>query len=175
MKTISILKKLITFYFYLCLIGFLILFLGLSFRFFSGRPNLFFQDEPITLNFMDNFDLGTLSPGYFMITIAIGAYIGFQFIKALYLFKKSLNDLSQGKYFTELVTTNFKKIGKAFLICGFSFWGFKIILRIALLNDIKLGIDNTLVLLSILGLFFLFLSEAFSKARETKQENDLTI
>jgi hypothetical protein len=43
------------------------------------------------------------------------------------------------------------------------------------MNDIRIGIDNTLVLLSFMGLFFMFLSEVFAKARKTEQENNLTI
>ena len=167
MKTIVILKKLINFYYYLSLLGFIFLIIV--------TPILYFKGVKLPITSMEDFNVSNLSTGKFICIYLISATIYFYFFKAIHLFKNSLKDLSVGKYFSELVTNNFKRMGTAFLICGFSFSGFKIILRLALLSDLRFGIDNSLVLLSILGLFFLFLSEVFANARATKQENDLTI
>ncbi|TWO33853.1 DUF2975 domain-containing protein [Seonamhaeicola sediminis] len=175
MKTITILKKIITAYYYLAIFGFLFLTIGFPII-FSIKKNKVSLEEPIELNFMDmNIDVSNMGLGAFIAIIVIGAIILFPFLKGIYLFKKSLHDLSNGNYFSDLVVTNFKKIGVCFLIFGFGQWIFKIAVQLIFVNDLKLGIDNTLFLSSILGLFFLFLSEAFAKAKETKQENDLTI
>ena len=167
MNTINILKKLIILYYYLTILGILFIIVG--------SPIMYYKGIELPINSMENFNVSNLSAGKFISIYIAAIFIYFQFLKALHLFKNSLKDLTVGKYFSELVTNNFKRMGTAFLICGFSFSGFKIILRLALLSDLKLGVDNTLFLLSILGLFFLFLSEVFAKARVTKQENDLTI
>ncbi|WP_282134709.1 DUF2975 domain-containing protein [Seonamhaeicola maritimus] len=175
MKAISVLKKIITFYYYFAILGFLFLTIGFPII-YSIKKNKVSLGEPIELNFMDmKIDCSEMNLGAFITVIFIGAIILFQFLKGIHLFKKSINDLSNGNYFSELVITNFKKIGQCFLIFGFGQWLFKIVAQLIFANDLNLGIDNTLFLSSIFGLFFLFLSEAFAKARETKKENDLTI
>lgn len=96
-------------------------------------------------------------------------------MKTINTLKKCLPDLSNGNYFSDLVIRNFKIIGKLFLICGIGAWLSKIVLRLAFMSDVRIGIDNILVLLTIMGLFFMFLSEVFAKAKKTEQENELTI
>jgi len=167
MKTISALRKLINFYFYLLTLGFIIVTIIL--------PVLFYQDKVDKLTIFDELDFSNLHLGEFLIIMFFVAIIYFQFIKAIYLLKKCLNDLSNGKYFSELVITNFNKIGKLFLFCGIGFSVLKFVLRILLLNDIKIGLDNSLIFSIIVGLFFMFLSEAFKKAGNLEEENELTI
>ena len=167
MKTIDILKKLITIYFYLQVLGFVVLAIVVPILFSLGKFN--------TLEFLDNHDISNLSFGRFMSMLLVALILAYQYVKAIYLLKNSLSDLSNGNYFSELVINNFKIIGKLFLICGVGAWLYKIVLRLAFMSDVRIGIDNILVLLTIMGLFFMFLSEVFAKARKTEQENDLTI
>lgn len=167
MKILAILKKLITFYFYITLLGFLFLLIGV--------PIMYYKEFALPITSMQDYNVSNLSTGKFIAIYIVTGLIFFQFLKALYLFNNSLKDLSTGKYFSELVIDNFKKMGAAFLICGVSFWLFEVILRFTLINDLRIGVHDGFLLLSILGLFFLFLSEVFAKARITKQENDLTI
>ncbi len=175
MKTISILKKIITVYYYFAVFGFLFLTIGFPII-FGIKKNEVSLEEPLELTLMDmKIDGSEMSLGAFIIMVIIAAIILFQFLRGIHLFKKSLQDLSNGNYFSALVVNNFKKIGQCFLLFGFGQWLFKIVVQLIVTNDLNLGIDNTLFLSSILGLFFLFLSEAFGKARVTKQENDLTI
>ncbi|NMH87424.1 DUF2975 domain-containing protein [Flavivirga algicola] len=167
MKTISTLKKLIDFYFYFLALGFIIWIIVIPIMFKTGKFN--------TLDFLDDHDISNLSFGRFMMMILVGAILYYYFLKAIYLLKKSLNDLCNGNYFSELVISNFNEIGKSFLICGIGAAVFKFILRLVFLSDIKLGIDNFLIISIIIGLFFMFLSEVFIKARKAQQENNLTI
>lgn len=175
MNTISVLKKIITIYYYFAIFGFLVVTIGfpIVFGIKKNKANL---EEPLNLSLFDmTLDGSEMSLGAFITIMIIAGIILFQFLKGIHLFKKSLQDLSNGNYFSELVVSNFNKIGQCFLIFGFGQWLFKIVVQLIVSNDLNLGIDNTLILSSIFGLFFLFLSEVFAKARETKQENDLTI
>jgi len=74
---------------------------------------------------MEDFDVSILSTGNFICIYLISGVIYFYFFKAILLFKNSLKDLSTRKYFSELVTHNFKRMGPVFLICGVSFLGLK--------------------------------------------------
>ncbi|WP_438976621.1 DUF2975 domain-containing protein [Polaribacter sp.] len=167
MATISILKKLINFYFYFLVL----IFIGIAIL----LPILYKKGEDFGLNLIDGYDFSTLSFGEFLTVILICLGICYLYIRAVYLIKKCLNSLSNGDYFSKLTTHNFNKAGKLFIISGISFSVFKFILRLVLLNDVKVGLNNTLILSLIIGLFFMFLSEVFTQARETKKENDLTI
>jgi hypothetical protein len=122
-----------------------------------------------------NVDFSQLSYSKIMIVIGVITALYFVYIKAIYLLKNSLDDLSSGNYFSLLVINNFNKIGKLFLIsCVVEFVG-RIVLRVLLEKKIGIELDSSVFLFLIMGLFFLFLSEVFAKARGFKQENDLTI
>ena len=166
MKTLETLKKLINFYYY---------FLVLGFVFFTLLPILFWFGKIKSLDLIKGYDFNNLNLLELFVITFVLICIYFFFVKAIYLLKGTLKDLSEGNYFSELVINNFKIIGKYVLISGISFSVFRFILRLILLSDIKIGIDNTLIISIIIGLFFMFLSEAFAKARQVKQENDLTI
>lgn len=167
MKTLPILKKLINIYFYILVLGLIMLFIVVPIQFSKGKFT--------TLDFLDNYDISNMNFGKFLAMLLIAGILYFQFVKAIYLLKNSLKDLSRGNYFSETVIDNFKKTGTLFLTCGIGIWFYKFVLRLILISDIRIGIDNTLMLLSIIGLFFMFLSEAFAKARNTEEENKLTI
>jgi hypothetical protein len=168
MKTINILKKLIAIYYYLMIIGFVGAIISL--------PLLLFTNKSYEIAFLGNeVDLGLLPLYKSLITLLLVGTLYFLFFRAVRLIKRSLKDLSEGNYFSILVISNFKKIGILFLICGFGSAVVKLVLGILLANILKLGIDSSWVIFIIMGLFFLFLGEVFSKAGALKQENDLTI
>ncbi|WP_345166421.1 DUF2975 domain-containing protein [Algibacter aquimarinus] len=166
MKTLKTLKKLIKFYYYFLLTGFII---------FIILPILFTNGMVKSFNLVEGYDFNRLELFEFSLIILVLVCIYYLFVRAIYLLKSTLKDLSEGNYFSELVITNFKTIGKLILACGISFSLYRFILRLLLLSEIKPGIDNGLIVSIILGLFFMFLSEVFAKARKTKEENDLTI
>ncbi|MHB0753882.1 DUF2975 domain-containing protein [Polaribacter sp. M15] len=167
MKTIATLNKLIHIYYYLLLIIFVIT--------VAVLPILFGLGKIKSLDLNGEYDVANLSLPQFAMIIFFNATIFILFLKAIFLLKNTLTDLTNGNFFTELVIQNFKKIGKLILITGISYSVLNFILRIIILNDIKLGINNSLIVSILIGLFFMFLSEVFAKARKTKQENDLTI
>lgn len=169
MKTISIVKKLINVYYYLMLISLIASVIGIG-TFFITRNS---EMNPKILGI--HVDFNQLTYSKIMIVIAIIVVLYYVYIKAINLLRKSLGDLSSGNYFSELVINNFNKIGKLFLIsCMIEFFG-KIVFGILLKQKFTLGLDSSIFLFLIMGLFFLFLSEVFAKAKKIEEENDLTI
>jgi hypothetical protein len=168
MKTINILKKLITIYYYLMIIGFVGAIISL--------PVLLFTNQSYEITFLGSkVDLGVLPLYKSLITLLLVGTLYYLFFRGVRLIKLSLNDLSEGNYFSLLVISNFKKIGTLFLICGFGSAVVKLVLGFLLVSILKVGVDTSWVIFIIIGLFFLFLSEVFSKAGELRRENDLTI
>ncbi|MFH6767550.1 DUF2975 domain-containing protein [Gaetbulibacter aquiaggeris] len=168
MKTINILKKLITIYYYLMIIGFVGAIISL--------PLLLFTNQSYEITFLGSkVDLGVLPLHKSLITLILVGTLYYLFFRAVRLIKLSLKDLSEGNYFSILVILSFKKIGTLFLICGFGSAIVKLVLGFLLANILKVGVDTSWVIFIIMGLFFLFLSEVFSKAGELRRENDLTI
>lgn len=167
MKSISTLNKLIHIYYYLLIVLFLFTVIVLPILFGLGKIN--------SLNVNGEYDVADLSLIHFLMIIFFNAAIFVLFLKAIFLLKNTLPDLTSGNFFSELVIQNFKKIGKLILITGVSYSVLNFFLRIIILSDVKLGINNSLIVSILIGLFFMFLSEVFAKANETKQENDLTI
>jgi hypothetical protein len=97
-------------------------------------------------------------------------------IAALYFFRKVLNHFIRVKIFEGTVITSFKKTGNLLIISGL------ISLIISIIGEMyfneKVSISfvlNQNIVTICLGLFFLVLSEIFKIAKNTKQENDLTI
>ena len=167
MKTIEVLRRLINIYYYLLLfvlVG-IIIFILIMIQ----------QGETIDLKIVEGYDSSSLSIQNLMIITVVPIAIYILFVRAIYLLKGTLKDLSEGNYFSELITKNFKMIGKLILICGVCYAVFKFVTRLLLLRDIRLGIDFSLITPIIIGLFFMFLREVITKARLTEQENNLTI
>ena len=167
MKTIEVLRKLINIYYYLLLfvlVG-IVIFIPIKIQ----------QGEAMDLKMIEDYDTSSLStPSLIAIVLVLtGIYI--LFVRAVYLLKGTLKDLSEGNYFSELIIKNFKMIGKLIIICGVSYAVFKFVTRLVLLSDVRLGIDFSLLTPIVIGLFFMFLSKAFEKARLAEQENNLTI
>jgi len=160
MKTISTFKKAINFYFYLLILIFFVLAFVI--------PIQYANDTDTPINFIERVDIFSINLLGFLVLF-------FLYIRAVYLIKNCLNDLSNGDYFSKKVTLNFKKAGKLFIISGIGVLVFKFVLRLTFVGDIWLGIDHAFMLSLVLGLFLMFLSEVFTKARKTQEENDLTI
>ena len=95
---------------------------------------------------------------------------------ALYFFRKVLTNFVRVRVFEEAVISSFKKIGNLLTFSGFISLIISIIGKIYFERKVSLefGLNQHLVLIC-LGLFFLVLSEIFKIAKNTKQENDLTI
>jgi len=167
MKTISTFKKAINFYFYLLILIFFVLAFVI--------PIQYANDTDTPINFIEDFDFSGLRVDIFSINLLGFLVLFFLYIRAVYLIKNCLNDLSNGDYFSKKVTLNFKKAGKLFIISGIGVLVFKFVLRLTFVGDIWLGIDHAFMLSLVLGLFLMFLSEVFTKARKTQEENDLTI
>ncbi|SEP78093.1 Protein of unknown function [Hyunsoonleella jejuensis] len=167
MNTIEVLRKLINIYYYLLLlvlVGIVIFIV-----------TIFQQGETVDLKVIEGYNTSSLSTQKLIVITAVLVVIYILFVRAIYLLKGTLKELSEGNYFSELITENFKMGGKLILICGVSYAVFKFVIRLLLLGDIRFGIDFSLITPIIIGLFFMFLSEVFTKARKTQEENDLTI
>ena len=97
-------------------------------------------------------------------------------IVALYFFRKVLTNFVRLRVFEEVVISSFKKTGNLITFSGFISLIISIIGKIYFEQKVSLefGLNQHLVLIC-LGLFFLVLSEIFKIAKNTKQENDLTI
>ncbi len=168
MKAITILKKLITIYYYLMLVAFV---LGVIIV-----PILLFTNQSAEISFLGTkIDIGALSLYKGLAISALFVILYYFYVKAIYLIKMSLNDLGSGHYFSKTVIDNFKKIGKLFLICGVGEVLSKLIIGLFIDSKIGLEVNSSFFLFLIMGLLFMFLSEVFLKARGLKDENDLTI
>lgn len=169
MKSISILKKLINIYFYLLVFGVIATVIYTPFRLINGKI------DNIHIRFFSDYDISQLRNGMFLTVLMMSLLLYYFFIRAVFLLKNSLKDLSEGHYFSDLIIKNFKKIGRLSILCGFGFSAYQFILRFIFDSEMRLVPSNTFMISIIIGLFFLFLSEVFAKAKLTKEENDLTI
>ncbi|TBN03922.1 DUF2975 domain-containing protein [Hyunsoonleella flava] len=167
MKTIELLKKLITVYYYLLIIGFVAIIFLIVTGFSSGDIS--------GLNIIEDYDVSQLGVMELIALAVVPFTIYILFVRTVYLLKATLRDLSEGNYFSKLVINHFSTIGKLILICAVLYATFKFVARLLLLSDVRLGIDFSLITPIAIGLFFMFLSEVFTKARKTEEENKLTI
>ncbi|WP_299902528.1 DUF2975 domain-containing protein [uncultured Aquimarina sp.] len=167
MKPIYILKKLINFYYYFVGFGLGISFISLVYRFFVPKM--------INPHFLESDTL--YSSNSIKVVIIQLLYLGmlFIFFKSIELLTKSLSDLSEGNHFSPAVIKNFKNSGKLFIMISIIEISAKIFTNLFLENKLIFEIDTSIILFPIIGLFFLYLHEVFSKARTLQNENDLTI
>lgn len=105
-------------------------------------------------------------------------YIGFAFqVYALYLFDKTLDLFKKRIIFDDKVIRNFDQMGKAIVIGYFIMY--IPFLFLALTNspieiNLQFMFNDSLLILG-LGFFFMVLSEVFQKAKNIKEENELTV
>lgn len=168
MKTISILKKLITIYYYIMLLGLIVVIIGFPLGIINSGAfkNNFLQEVPDDIN-LQSWKIYTVATLFLLIYIL--------FVRAIWLLQNSLPDLAKGSYFSELVIKNFKIIGILFLSCGIGYLVNQFITNLLLLGVLKFGFDDAVYFQIIMGLLFLYLSKIFLKGRKMKEENELTI
>ena len=170
MKKINILKTIVDLLWIFSMSVVLII-IGVSFTtFFIDLSDL--SDLNITINTLD---INTNS-SFSKILFVISSLNYLLLIVALYFFRKVLTNFVRVRVFEEAVISSFKKIGNLLTFSGFISLIISIIGKIYFEQKVSLefGLNQHLVLIC-LGLFFLVLSEIFKIAKNTKQENDLTI
>jgi hypothetical protein len=167
MKKINILKWIIDLLWIFSMPVILII-IGISFATFFVDLN----DLSITINALDFNANSTLSKILFVISSLNYLLL----IVALYFFRKVLTNFLRVRVFEEVVISSFKKIGNLLTFSGFISLILSTIGKIYFEQKVSLefGLNQHLVIIC-LGLFFLVLSEIFKIAKNSKQENDLTI
>ena len=167
MKKINILKAIVDLLWIFSMPVVLII-IGISFTTFF----IDLSDLSITINTLD---INTNS-SFSKILFVISSLNYLLLIVALYFFRKVLTNFVSIRVFEEAVISSFKKIGNLLTFSGFISLIISIIGKIYFEQKVSLefGLNQHLVLIC-LGLFFLVLSEIFKIAKNTKQENELTI
>lgn len=168
MKNISTLKTIINIFYWLLLLSFgstILAILGINFFEFinsSEGLNIFLTSKPWQL-------LSSLLPLLILY---------FLFIRGVYHLRATIPLLQTGDLFAEKVSEHFLKVGKLFSISGILGVLYKFILPFINKSKMEIAIDIATigcVFLIIIGLFFLFFSEVFRKAKMIQEENKLTI
>jgi len=167
MKKINILKAIVDLLWIFSMPVVLII-IGISFTtFFVDLSDLNIELNTINMNQNDLFS---------KILFVVSSLNYLLLIVALYFFRKVLTNFVRLRVFEEVVISSFKKTGNLITFSGFISLIISIIGEIYFEQKVSLefGLNQHLVLIC-LGLFFLVLSEIFKIAKNTKQENDLTI
>ena len=167
MKKINILKTIVDLLWIFSMPVVLII-IGVSFTtFFVDLSDLNIELNTINMNQNDLFS---------KILFVVSSLNYLLLIVALYFFRKVLTNFIRVRIFEEVVISSFKKIGNLLTFSGFISLIISIIGKIYFEQKVSLefGLNQHLVIIC-MGLFFLVLSEIFKIAKNTKQENDLTI
>ena len=117
------------------------------------------------------------APLSFKMIVLLLIGVSFVPVYCLYLFRKTLHFFEERKPFDDFVIKTYNRIGNLLLFSGILAIVLSIAFKLLFLESkriINLGISPYLMIVCI-GLFFMVLSEVFKIAKETKQENDLTI
>lgn len=139
-------------------------------------PFLFFYDDLGTVNIkISNITLTSISLlGKVLLSSMMLSYT--LLIYSLYLFRKTLRCFLQLKIFDNYIIKTYQKIGVLLSIWGITTLIISFISKIYFQQKMTLSIGmNEHLIILCLGLFFMILSEVFKIAKNTKQENDLTI
>ena len=100
------------------------------------------------------------------------------FVYSIYLLRKTVVLFIKGDVFNEQVINNFRSIGLCVISSTLLFVIPSFIYNAIHSGEVglsfELGFDSPLLVIS-LGLFFMVLSEVFQKAKNLKEENDLTL
>ena len=167
MKKINILKAIVDLL-WIFSVPVVLIIIGISFTtFFVDLSDLNIELNTINMNQNDLFS---------KILFVVSSLNYLLLIVALYFFRKVLTNFIRVRIFEEVVISSFKKTGNLITFSGFISLIISIIGEIYFEQKVSLefGLNQHLVLIC-LGLFFLVLSEIFKIAKNTKQENDLTI
>lgn len=168
MKNLAILRKLISIYYYLMVILFTIGLITIPFLLYLGKKT--------EVSFLgDQININSLSSTKAAIVLLLIGSLYLLYLLSIRLIKTTVDTLAIGEYFTQKVISNFKKTGNYFIAIGIGATVVKIIVGLLVLSELKINIDGGMLVFILLGLFFMFLSEAFAKARSINEENNLTI
>ncbi|PZW43962.1 Protein of unknown function (DUF2975) [Mesonia algae] len=171
MKTLSILRKLISFIYGLFMTVSILVILAIFYMSIFGNG----FSEDFTFN---NYEVTNKIQIKFILSVY--AIIVSTYIYTLFLFKKLVYDFSPTNIFTSLQIFYLNRIGK--LIIGITITEITVdfLLKIFYNNRIEASIktsglfENYFFIIAV-GLFFIFLSEIFKIAKHHKQENELTV
>ncbi len=131
------------------------------------KMEMIFSIDAIDLNY-----LSSLQTNIILLYLA-GIYI--LYILAIKLIKDTVDQLSKGVFFTTEISRKFKNIGRYFLVIGIYGSIVKWLIDLIAFSRMTTNIEVTMLVFILFGLFFMFLSEAFAKAKSINDENDLTI
>jgi len=138
-------------------------------------PYLFITDDFSGLNLVVNgIDLEILDTiSKLFVAISLLSYLAF--IYCIYRFRKLLRYFLSRKIFDNQVIKGFNVIGNLLIAFGFIIVLVSIVSKvISQKMEFEIGINSNLFIIG-LGLFFIVLSETFSKSKELKKDSDLTI
>lgn len=139
-------------------------------------PFLFFYDNLSDFNLKINGIELITNDIFAKILMSISIILYLLIIYCIYLFKKVLLLFIKTKIFDQVVIKSFSKIGNILTLSGVIYLAISFISKIYFEQKIRLELSlNPNIILICLGLFFIILSEIFKTAKNTKQENDLTI
>ena len=99
----------------------------------------------------------------------------FFLFRAVRFLKSTFYDLSEQNYFGESVIKNFKYAGNSFFLTAALEIVIKILNPILLDTKFKFGLNMSVMIFVLIGLFLKFLGEVFAKGKRLEEENDLTI
>jgi hypothetical protein len=169
MNKLSILRTLIDFTFYISCLTVLVLVL------FVPIAALGYANElPIKMNGQSTF-INNWQSKLLLVFVLISSLF---FIYSIYLLRKTIAFFAKRDIFNSEVIQNFNIIGicvitSSLLLIIPSFF-YQAVEESSLEISIQSGFDSPILIIS-LGLFFMVLSEVFQKAKNLKEENDLTL
>lgn len=110
-------------------------------------------------------------------TVLTYSLISFGFWIYLFrLIRNLMDSLTSGSIFTKFQITSFKLIGQLLILLTVIDTLFSFLFEVIFIDrvNIKIGFIDFWLLIA-LGLFFIFISEIFNKAKSYKEENELTV
>lgn len=170
MKSISIIKKAINIFYYLFILTFA--FESIKFMYYLILGN-FDKLNPKFINDVINYTdtSGILT----IVSNIIGLGLIYLFVLVIENLRLSTFELEQQNYFNDVVINSFKKAGGLLLIFAVIQLVSKFIFPVLLNTSFKLTSGHFPIFHVLIGLFFIFLSDVFKKAKKVTEENDLTI
>ncbi|MDC1276892.1 DUF2975 domain-containing protein [Algibacter sp.] len=168
MRKLSILKAIVDFFWIISLplVPLLLIFIG--FVIFDNSLDGF----PIKVNGIEMVSFDAFSKA--ILVALMSSYL--ILLYCIFLFKKVLRYFKKVKLFDESVINNMNKIGFWLVVAAFLDGVPSLIYKVLYQKKIgfEIGLSPFLIMLCF-GLFFMVLSEVFTIAKHTKEENELTI
>ncbi|HEX8269881.1 MAG TPA: DUF2975 domain-containing protein [Flavobacterium sp.] len=169
MKSLNLLKTLIDLFLLFAVLGALALIIAVPLKIFTGR------DIPISVKGIEV----SGSDGSSIALIALSGIGAFFFVYAIFLLRKVLQAFLRNQIFEDDVIRNFKLIGKFIIAYALLTSVPMLIYRMVQENHFEVGFTgggfDSLLLSVSLGLLFIVIGEIFQKAKNLKEENELTV